>query len=234
MATDLKAAEKSLGVEFKNKEILREALTHRSYLNENPNWGVGHNERLEYLGDAVLELAVSEHLYASYPEKEEGEVTTLRAALVNFQLLARAAGEMNLNECVFLSKGESKDTGRAREVILANAMEAVIGAVYLDRGYGIAKAFIEERLLPHLSEVVENSLHRDPKSSLQELAQERMKTTPSYRVLAEEGPAHRKRFQVGVFFGEDLMARGEGFSKQEAEANAARVALGTFRSGKGK
>jgi len=223
--TDFTQLEAALGVVFSDKNLLREALTHRSYLNENPEWGVPHNERLEYLGDAVLELAVSDHLFREFRDKEEGELTTLRAALVNFQMLASVAHEMGLPEWIFLSKGEAKDTGRAREAILANTVESILGAVYLDAGYGAAAGIIEAYVLPHLKEVIAEALHRDPKSTLQELAQEKMKVTPSYRVLKEEGPAHQKRFYVGVFFGEDLMAQGEGLSKQEAETFAAKVAL---------
>lgn len=225
MDTDFTQLEAALGVVFSDKNLLREALTHRSYLNENPEWGVPHNERLEYLGDAVLELAVSDHLFREFRDKEEGELTTLRAALVNFQMLASVAHEMGLPEWIFLSKGEAKDTGRAREAILANTVESILGAVYLDAGYGAAAGIIEAYVLPHLKEVIAEALHRDPKSTLQELAQEKMKVTPSYRVLKEEGPAHQKRFYVGVFFGEDLMAQGEGLSKQEAETFAAKVAL---------
>lgn len=225
MTTDFTELEAALGVVFKNKNLLKEALTHRSYLNENPEWSVPHNERLEYLGDAVLELIVSLHLFRNFPEKEEGELTTLRAALVNFQMLARVASDMKLHDWLFLSRGEAKDTGRAREAILANTMESLLGAIYIDRGYEEAEKLVQTYVIPHLDEIIAEALHRDPKSTLQELAQEKMKVTPSYRVLKEEGPAHQKRFYVGVFFGEDLKAQGEGLSKQEAETLAAKVAL---------
>ncbi|MBI5733080.1 ribonuclease III [Candidatus Jorgensenbacteria bacterium] len=226
MATvDVKKLERELGVTFNKRAILQEALTHRSYLNENSEWPLRNNERLEYLGDAVLELVVTEYLYAKFPEREEGELTSLRAALVNYQMLARIAKEISLDEYVYLSRGESKDSGRAREVILANTIEAVIGAVHLDQGYDAVRAFVERSVLCHLDEIIEKKLYRDPKSMLQELIQERMKLTPTYRVLKEEGPDHQKNFHVGVYFGDKLVAQGIGLSKQDAELRAAEHAL---------
>jgi ribonuclease-3 len=222
---NLDILENKIGFKFKNINLLKEALTHRSYLNEHPNWPVSHNERLEYLGDAVLELVVTEYLFAKYPEKEEGELTSLRAALVNFQMLARVAREASLESFILLSRGEAKDTGRAREVILANAFEAVIGAAYLDQGYEAAKKLVYQFVLPHLDEVVAKRLYKDPKSLLQEIIQEKMKLTPVYKVLEERGPDHQKEFLVGVFFGDSLIAQGKGFSKQEAEIKAAESAL---------
>lgn len=217
--------EEKLGVVFKNKDLLKEALTHRSYLNEHPDWPTNHNERLEYLGDAVLELAISEFLFQRYPTHKEGELTSFRAALVNYQMLSKIAREMNLGSFLFLSRGEEKDSGKAREVILANAMESVIGAVYLDAGYEDTREFIYRFFIPHLEEVVSEELYKDPKSLLQEIVQEKLRLTPTYRVLAEEGPDHKKEFLVGVFFGEEMSAEGRGGSKQEAESNAARLAL---------
>lgn len=217
--------EEALGVAFKKEALLKEALTHRSYLNEHPRWSAQDNERLEYLGDAVLELAVTEFLFHTYPDEEEGKLTSIRAALVNYQMLARVARDLSLERYLYLSRGEAKDAGRAREVILANAVEAVLGAVYLDRGYETAKRVVARIVLTHLDEVMERKLYRDPKSVLQEVVQEELKTTPSYRVLREEGPDHDKRFVVGVFFGERQVADGEGPSKQEAEARAAQAAL---------
>lgn len=217
--------EDKIGIEFKNKNILKEALTHRSYLNENPRSPVPHNERLEYLGDAVLELAVTEYLFKKYPNYEEGEMTSLRAALVNYQMLSRVAREISLEDFILLSRGEAKDVGKARDVILANALEALMGAIYLDQGYEAVKNFIIKFILSHLGEVLEKGLHRDPKSLLQEIVQERSKITPTYKVLSEKGPDHQKEFLVGVFFDEKMVAEGSGFSKQEAESRAAEQAL---------
>lgn len=218
--------EQIIGIDFKREELLREAVTHRSYLNENPAWGFPHNERLEFLGDAVLELIVTEHLYEAYPSFPEGQLTSIRAALVNYQMMAAVARRIGLEQFLLLSRGEAKDLGRAREVILANAIEAVIGAVYLDQGYAPAKAFIMRCLIdPYVREIVEQSLYKDPKSHLQEVVQEKVRVTPKYHLLEEWGPDHKKIFKMGVFFGEELIAEGEGYSKQEAEVEAAKQAL---------
>lgn len=218
--------ENKIGLIFKNKALLKEALTHRSYLNENPSWGAPHNERLEFLGDAVLELAVTENLFNRFPDYPEGQLTSLRAALVNYQTMANAARDMDLGNFILLSRGEAKDIGRAREVILANAMEALIGAVYLDSGYAETKKFTEKFVIdPYLGQIIENHLYKDPKSQLQEVAQEKLKLTPTYQLLEEWGPDHKKIFKMGVFFGDKLIAQGEGYSKQEAEIEAARNAL---------
>ena len=222
---DIPLLEQKLGVIFKNKNLLKEALTHRSYLNENPSWPLPHNERLEFLGDAVLELAVTEILFSRYPTSPEGELTSIRSALVNYQMLADIAKNMELGDYVFLSKGEAKDAGKAREVILANSFEAVLGAVYLDAGYESAKNFIEKAVMGRLDEVIEKKLYQDPKSLLQEIVQEKLRATPTYSVLSEKGPDHAKIFKVGVFFNGDLIAEGEGASKQEAEVEAAKNAL---------
>lgn len=222
---DLSQLEKKLGVIFKNKNLLKEALTHRSYLNENPSWPLPHNERLEFLGDAVLELAVTEILFSRYPASPEGELTAIRSALVNYQMLADIAKNMELGDYVFLSRGEAKDAGKAREVILANAFEAVLGAVYLDTDYKSAKNFIEKAVMIRLDEVIEKKLYNDPKSLLQEIVQEKLRVTPTYSVLSEKGLDHAKIFKVGVFFNGDLIAEGEGSSKQEAEVEAAKNAL---------
>jgi len=218
--------EKKLGIVFKNKALLQEALTHRSYLNENPSWNVPHNERLEFLGDAVLELASTENLFNRFPQYPEGQLTSLRAALVNYQMMAKIARDLELENFILLSRGEAKDTGRAREVILANAMEALIGAIYLDSGYGEAKRIIEQFVVePHVDKILETGLYKDPKSYLQEIAQEKLKVTPTYSVLEEWGPDHKKIFRTGVYFGDKLIAEGEGYSKQEAEIEAAKNAL---------
>ena len=222
---DLNALEKILNVTFSDTSILLSAITHRSYLNENRDATQDHNERIEFLGDAVLELVVTDFLFRKYPEKAEGELTAIRAALVNTQSLAESSTELGVNDHLLLSKGEAKDTGRARQYILANAFEALIGAIYLDQGYGAAQQFIETHILPKTEEIVEKRLWQDAKSAFQEKAQENVSITPLYKTLKEEGPDHDRTFTVGVYLGEDLVARGEGNAKQEAEQDAARNAL---------
>lgn len=217
--------EKKIEVKFRNQNLLKEAITHRSYLNEKPNWALPHNERLEYLGDAVLELAVSEMLFRKFPDYPEGQLTLLRAALVNYQMLSQVAISINLDKFILMSKGEAKDTGKAREVILANAIEALIGAIYLDQGFQKIKDFVEKNIFTRLNEVLKNKTYKDAKSTLQEIIQEKLKITPTYDVLEESGPAHQKIFKIGVYFGEKLIAQGEGTSKQEGETAAAKEAL---------
>ena len=224
MASNFSQLESTLGVPFKNKALLEQAFVHRSYLNENPGTRLDHNERLEFLGDAVIELAVTDYLYGNYPNPE-GELTNFRAALVNFQMLGALALELGFNDCLLLSRGEMQDTGRAREVILANAFEAVAGAMYLDQGYGAVEQFLKRVLLPKLPTVVAAGKHRDAKSVFQEEAQERAKVTPIYKVHTEWGPDHAKNFRMGVYLGEELVAEGEGASKQEAETAAAEEGL---------
>ena len=222
---NLSLFEEKLGVVFGNKDLLRQALAHRSYLNENPDFALGHNERLEFLGDAVLELIVTEELYARFPDKPEGDLTSFRAALVNANMLADVAALLEVNDFLLLSRGEAKDTGRARQYILANAFEAIMGAMYLDGGYDISKSFIHRVLLSHLEEVLEKKLYKDPKSLFQEMAQEHAGITPTYEVVREWGPDHDKHFVVGIFLGSELVAEGEGISKQTAQEDAARKAL---------
>lgn len=222
---DFDAFENLIGVKFKNRDLLAQAFIHRSYLNENPRTGLSHNERLEFLGDAVLELAVTDFLYKAYPQSPEGELTSYRAALVNANTMADFANEIGMNEYLFLSKGEAKDTGKARLYILANAIEALIGAMYLDQGYKIAEKFIDRYLNHKASDVVKKKLWRDSKSLVQEKAQEYVGVTPSYKVIKETGPDHDKHFTIGIFFGADKIAEGKGHSKQEAEQEAARIAL---------
>jgi len=221
---DFSVLEKKLGLKFNNKDLLTEAFIHRSYLNENPKFHLSHNERLEFLGDAVLELVVTKYLYLNY-KKPEGELTSWRAALVNAQSLSQTAKELNFNEYLLLSRGEAKDTGKARQFILANTLEAFIGALYLDGGYKAAQDFIETCLLKKLPEIIEKKLFYDPKSRFQEEAQERARITPIYKVLKERGPDHAKHFIIGVYLNEELVAEGEGSSKQIAEEDAAMRAL---------
>ncbi len=217
--------EKKINYVFKNKEILDEALTHRSYLNENLKWPLPSNERLEFLGDAVLELIVTEELFKRFPDFQEGKMTSVRAALVNYIMLAEVARVINLGAYLKMSKGEARDTGRAREVILANAIEALIGAIYLDAGYEAAKKFVAGFVMTHLEEVLRHNLYLDAKSLLQEKIQEKLKLTPTYRVMEAVGPDHAKVFSVGVYFNDKLIAEGKGHSKQDAEVTAARKAL---------
>jgi len=214
-----------LGLSFSNLDLLTEALTHRSYLNEHREYAGSHNERLEFLGDAVLELAATDFLFKKFPAKPEGELTAYRAALVNTVSLAESSQALGVNDFLQLSKGESKDTGRARDVILADAFEAIIGAVYLDQGYTVAEAFITKNIFNKIDKVIADRSYQDAKSRFQELAQEKKGITPAYETLSEVGPDHDKRFTVGVFIGRDEIARGEGQSKQEAEQSAAEAGL---------
>ncbi|MFC1720926.1 ribonuclease III [Patescibacteria group bacterium] len=214
-----------IGVKFNNIDFLQQAFTHRSYINENPGVKTGHNERLEFLGDAVLELVVTDFLYEKYPDKPEGELTAYRAALVNTISISRAATELGANEYLLLSKGEAKDTGKARQYILANTFEAIIGAVYVDQGYDAAQKFIENSLFHYIDEVIENRLWQDAKSYFQEQAQEHVSITPAYQVLEEVGPDHDKQFTVGIFLKDEQIAKGQGRSKQDAEQAAAKAGL---------
>lgn len=222
---DLHNLESKLSLKFNNQDLLLQALTHRSYLNEKPTFRLGHNERLEFLGDAVLELVVTEVLYQQFPEKPEGELTSFRAALVNSRMLSEVSVDIDINDFLLLSRGEAKDMGRARQFILANAFEALVGAIYLDQGYTVVKDFIGRVLLPRLAEVIDKKLYKDPKSLFQEEAQERVGVTPNYEVLQEWGPDHDKHFIVGVFLGSEKVAEGEGPSKQAGQEEAARNAL---------
>ncbi|OGM96226.1 MAG: ribonuclease III [Candidatus Yanofskybacteria bacterium RIFCSPHIGHO2_02_FULL_38_22b] len=216
--------EKKIGIVFKNKDLLLQALTHRSYLNENTKWHLDHNERLEFLGDAVLELVVTEYLYNNYPNPE-GELTNWRAALVNAVMLSKISNEFDLNDFVLLSRGEARDTGRARQYILANTIEALIGAIYLDQGYDPAKDFISRFVLKELPTIIEKRLYRDHKSLFQEYAQEYVGITPTYEVMEEWGPDHARNFKMGVFLEKEMIGSGKGPSKQEAQQEAAKDAL---------
>lgn len=222
---DLLALERVLGFVFNDKIHLLTAITHRSYLNEHRDAPQDHNERLEFLGDAVLELVVTDFLYRKYPQKPEGELTAIRSALVNTISLAEASTKLGVNGYLLMSKGESKDIGRARQYILANAFEAFIGALYIDQGYGIAQQFIADQLFAKTDEIVEKRLWQDPKSRFQELAQEHANMTPTYTTLGQEGPDHDRIFTVGVFLGKEKVGEGRGRAKQEAEQEAALQAI---------
>lgn len=222
---ELSDKERMIGVSFNDKKLLTQAFTHRSYINENRGTKMEHNERLEFLGDAILELITTEFLYNRFPNRNEGELTAIRAALVNTITLSEVAHELNFNSELLLSKGERKDTGRARQAILANTFEAVIGAVYLDQGLEAARAFISKNLLPRTERIVEEGLWVDAKSRFQEKAQEHMGATPVYQTLNEAGPDHDKQFTIGLFVKEQKISSGVGKSKQDAEQDAARNAL---------
>lgn len=222
---DFELFEKKIGVSFADKSLLKQAFTHRSYINEHRGAPLSHNERLEFLGDAVLELAVTEFLFAKYPERPEGELTSFRAALVNTSTLSTVATGLGMNDFLLLSRGEAKDTGRARQYLLANTFEALTGALFLDQGYKAAQHFVAENIFPLTDDIVAQRLFQDAKSAFQEKAQDTVSVTPTYRSLKEIGPDHDKQFTVGVFLGEELVATGEGKSKQEAEQAAARAGL---------
>lgn len=221
---DVVSLEKKIEIKFKDRNLLRQSLVHRSYLNEHKDFELDHNERLEFLGDAVLELVTTEFLYNNFANPE-GELTNFRAALVNRKMLAIISTEIGLEEYLLMSKGESKDTGRARQYIIANALEAVIGAIYLDQGYNKSKKFIENYFLCKMDDVLNDKLYQDAKSKFQEEAQEKVGVTPCYKVIKEWGPDHNKRFLIGIFLGEEKVAEGEGISKQAAQRNAAEKGL---------
>lgn len=225
---DFSKFEKKIGIKFKNKNLLKQAFTHRSYINENPPPAGGlleHNERMEFLGDAVLELVITENLFSKYPKKNEGELTSFRAALVNADMLSKVAQLLSMGDFLLLSRGETKDVGRARQYILANTFEALVGAIYLDQGYDKVFSFLKKNLFPMLKEVIEKKLWIDAKSLFQERAQEFKNVTPSYKVVSESGPDHAKNFIIGVYLNNEMIAEGKGVSKQEAEQSAARHAL---------
>lgn len=225
LEADLLQLQTILGVTFSNPLHLLSAITHRSYLNEHKEASWEHNERLEFLGDAVLELVVTDYLFSKYPEKPEGELTAVRAALVNTNSLAVASELLGVNKFLLMSKGESKDEGRARQYILANVFESCIGAIYLDQGYDAAKMFIASRLFPNTENIVKKRLWQDAKSRFQELAQEKASITPTYETISQDGPDHDRVFTVGVFLRHEKVAEGKGRSKQEAEQQAAQAAV---------
>lgn len=225
MKPDLTKFTKALNLNWRDHGLLLEAFTHRSYLNEHKSSKLKHNERLEFLGDAVLELVVTDYLYKKYLEKPEGELTALRAALVNANTLAEVAAQLGMNDYLLLSRGEAKDTGRARQYILANTYESVLGAIYLDQGYETAAKFVADTLFNKTDNIVANNLWQDAKSFFQEKAQEHFGTTPIYKLIRELGPDHNKRFTIGLYINEEEVAVGEGHSKQEAEQTAAQKGL---------
>jgi ribonuclease-3 len=219
--------EQIIGISFNNKDLLRQVFIHRSYLNENPGCPLGHNERLEFLGDAVLELIVTEYLYRKY-SNPEGELTNWRSALVRGQHLAEVSGNLELGGWLLLSRGEAKSGGKTRQILLANMFEALLGAMYLDQGLDVVRKFIEKHITVRLKDILSQELHIDPKSKLQEITQAKVGITPHYTVLKEEGPDHAKEFTVGVFLGQKKLTEAKGSSKQTAEQAAALLAVKTF------
>ncbi len=222
---DFSKLEKKLKVDFNDKDLLVQAFVHKSYLNESPSFTLSDNERLEFLGDAVLEIVVTEHLFIHYPDKKEGELTSWRAALVNSRMLSKIADELGFNSYLLLSQGEIKETGKARQFILANTFEAFIGSLYLDQGLEICKKFIINEVVKELPDIIKERLFEDAKSTFQKEAQEKTGITPTYEVIKESGPDHNKSFIIGVCLKEELIAKGQGSSKQEAEEEAAKEAL---------
>jgi len=216
--------EQKLNIRFRNRKLLEQAFLHCSYLNEHPSLKMDHNERLEFLGDAVLELIITRYLFNKYPNPE-GELTTWRAALVNSRMLAEISDRLGFNDFLLLSKGEKQDIGRARQFILANTFEAVIGAIYLDQGFDKTEEFVKNNLIKELPRILKEKLYQDPKSYFQEQAQGRLGITPSYELIKEQGPDHAKMFEVGVYLEEELVAKGKGPSKQSAQEDAARKGL---------
>jgi ribonuclease-3 len=219
---DFSKFEEKIGINFNNPDLLKQAVVHRSYLNEHPDFRLNHNERLEFLGDAVLEIIVTEYLFENFPETPEGDLTNWRASLVNSKMLASVAKEIELEKLLYLSRGESKDNNsKARNYILANAVEALIGAIYIDQKTEPAKRFIFKYIISKLDNILKNELYLDPKSKFQEKAQEECSITPHYKIISESGPDHNKIFEVGLYLGDEMISRGKGTSKQEAQVDAA-------------
>lgn len=222
---ELKELESLLGVTFKNKNLLKTALTHRSYLNESSENDLKNNERLEFLGDAVLELITTEYLYERYPERPEGELTSFRSALVKTTSLSETSLDLNIGDFIMMSRGEEVTGGRTRPYILANTFESILGAIYIDQGYDVAKTFVTNKLLPKTTAIIENRLDIDSKSRLQELSQEILNFTPVYDLVSSKGPDHDKNFLMAVKIKGKVFGEGNGKNKQEAEQNAAKYAL---------
>ena len=222
---DFSILENKLNLSFKKKDLLLQAFVHRSYLNENLDFHLSNNERLEFLGDAVLELVVTNYLYLKYPKTSEGMLTNWRAALVNTEILAKIAHKLKFHDFLLVSKGEEREIYKAKTSILADVFESFVGALYLDQGYNSCKNFIEKYLIVELSEIIEKGLYKDDKSKFQEVAQEKTGITPEYKVIDEIGPDHKKIFTLGVYLEKKLIAEGKGPSKQKAEEEAAKKAL---------
>jgi ribonuclease-3 len=225
MKNDYSALEEKTGIKFKDIDLINKAFIHKSYINENRNKGIKHNERLEFLGDSVLELAATHHLFHKYKDQDEGQMTAFRSALVKGKHLAEVSADLDLGKYLFLSRGEEKSGGREKKYILANVTEAYIGAIYIEHGYDVAEEFIEKFILKRLDNIIEKGLHIDCKSQFQEICQEKEDITPHYDVISEEGPDHQKDFTMGAYINDQLVAEGKGTSKQKAEDDAAKNAL---------
>lgn len=222
---DYKDLEKKIKIKFKDKALLKKAFIHKSYMNEYRGEDLEDNERLEFLGDAVLELAATRHLFNNHPDQSEGQMTAFRSALVKGKHLAQVAIELELGKYLFLSHGEEKSGGRSKKYILANTVESLIGAIYLEHGYDGAEKFIKTFILQKLDDIIENDLHIDSKTRFQEIAQEKVGFTPHYELIKDEGPDHDKEFTMGAYIDDELIAEGKGSSKQKAEEDAAKHAL---------
>ena len=227
---DFEKLQQELKIEFTDKNLLKNAFIHRSYLNEHPEEKLPNNERLEFLGDSVLSFVVSEHLYNEYPNHPEGDLTNFRASLVNAKALSVIAKELKLGEYLLLSRGEEASGGRNRQYLLANTFEALLGAIYIDKGVELASSFVHNQVIPFLPNIIESKTYKDFKSLLQEMSQEKKGSTPTYRVMVEVGPDHSKTFTMGVYLGDSLLAQGIGQSKQEAEQEAAKKALEDWKA----
>lgn len=225
---DILEAEAALQLTFSNKALLQRALTHRSYLNENPDYPLEDNERLEFLGDAILDFITGEYLYHRFPEIAEGRLTNLRSALVRTERLAEYATDLNLGEYLFLGHGEEESGGRTRSAILCDAFEALIGSLYLDQGIEVTREFVYKMIEPALQEILASDAEKDAKSQLQEVAQSHCQLTPTYRTIKEQGPDHAKEFTVEAVIGEKAYGTGKGNSKQNAAQVAAQEALKTL------
>lgn len=222
--------QRKLNIQFKNPKLLDNAFIHRSFLNEHRVDGIENNERLEFLGDAVLELVISTYLFKNYPNKSEGDLTNIRAAVVRTESLAEESRALGFGEYLQMSKGEEDSGGKDKDYLLANTFEAVLGAIYLDQGFEVCDRYLEKTLLHKVPTIVENNLFIDPKTQAQELIQAQFKVTPIYEVVNEEGPDHDKIFTVALTIGGKEMGRGSGTSKQKAEEEAAKIALETLKS----
>lgn len=222
---DLKNLEEKIGLEFKNKDLLKTAFIHRSYLNEHPKEKLPHNERLEFLGDSVLGFIISDYLFKQFPNDPEGDLTNYRSSIVNARILSKVSKELSLGDYLFLSKGEESTGGRERQYILANTYESFLGAIYLDGGVAESEKFIHNTLIGHLQDIIKNKLYKDYKSQLQEISQSKFSITPNYRVISENGPDHTKIFETGAYLDKKLLAKGSGKSKQSSEQEAAKAAL---------
>ncbi|OQB06119.1 MAG: Ribonuclease 3 [bacterium ADurb.Bin212] len=222
--------ENSIGIEFSDKSLIETVFTHRSYLNEHRSLDIEHNERLEFLGDAVLELCTTEYLYKTFPDKAEGEMTNWRSALVKGESLSAEAKRLGMNELLKTSRGESKNTGKARDLLLANALEALIGCIYLDKGYEASYSFVEKNVVYKLPDILKKGLYYDPKSKFQEMSQDQLGITPTYEMISESGPDHAKIFVMGAYINNEKVGEGQGASKQRAQSEAASNALENWQS----